>query len=99
MNPALTGDDHASEACHTSLLFVRRECNCVVGLHLCSRMRPFVFDYTICFVFCQVFVTCFLKVFLCDVCHIVVGGLVGLVGVPCCPVGSCATAGFGVYGG
>lgn len=50
-------------------------------------MRPFVFDYTICFVFCQVFVTCFLKVFLCDVCHIVVGGLVGLVGLPGCCVG------------
>lgn len=75
MNPALTGDDHASEACHTSLLFVRRECNCVVGLHLCSRMRPFVFDYTICFVFCQVFVTSFL----CDVRHIVLLGCVGFL--------------------
>lgn len=46
--------------------------------------------------FCVKCLLHFFESFLCDVCHIVVGGLVG---VPCCPVGSCATAGFGVYGG
>ena len=32
-----------------------------VDLHLCSRMRSFVFYYTTVIVFCQVFVTSFLK--------------------------------------
>lgn len=49
------------------LLYVRRECNFGVDLHLCSRMRSFVFYYTMVIVFCQVFVTCFL----CDLGHIV----------------------------
>lgn len=33
-------------------------------LHLCSRMRFLDFYYTMVIVCCQVFVTCFLKVFL-----------------------------------
>lgn len=36
----------------------------VFDLHLCSRMRSFVFYYIMFIVCCQVFVTCFLKVFL-----------------------------------
>ena len=67
------------------LLYMRGEFNCVFDLHLCSRMRSFVFYYTMFVVFCQVFVTCFLKVFLrkfvafvrrCFVCVVSIGAFV-----------------------
>ena len=48
-------------------LHARRVQFLVFGLHLCSRMRSFVFYYTMFVVFCQVFVTSFL----CDLRHIV----------------------------